>query len=101
MRSLLRGVVEWRRGHRRGLPRGASCGEWSDVRCHDLSEHDGAAWDPLQDVEQSRGHHCGLPGSLGLSVEARLGYLVERGSSPSKRSSDVAGEPSTVGCLGR
>ena len=101
MRSLLRRVVEWSRGHRRGLPRGACYGEWSDVRCRDLPEHDGTAWDPLQEVEQSRGHHCGLPGSPGPSAEARLRCLVERGSSPSERSSDVAGEPSTVGCLGR
>ena len=79
MRSLLRRVVEWNRGHHRGLPRGACCGEWSDVRCHDLLEHDGAAWDSLQEVEQSRGHYCGLLGSPGPSVEARLGCLVERG----------------------
>ena len=32
----------------------------------------GAVRNPLQEVEQSRGHCCGLPEGLGLSVEVRL-----------------------------
>ena len=59
----------------------------------------GAAQNPSQEVEQSRGCYCGLPGSSGLSAEARLKRLVERGGYPSGRSSDVAGGLSIVGCL--
>ena len=76
--------VEQSRGHYCGLP-----------------GSDGAMRYPSQEVEQSRGHYCGLPGGPGLSAEARLRCLAERGSYPSERSSDVAGELSTIGCLGR
>ena len=41
----------------------------------------GSRGDPLQKVEQNRGHHRGLPESSGLSAEARLGHLKEWGSS--------------------
>ena len=82
-------------------PCGACRREWSSVCCRDLPESGGVTQNPSQKVEQSRGHYCGLPGSPGLSAEARLRYPAKRGSSPSERSSDVVGEPSIVGCLGR
>ena len=92
-------VVEPRKIHRR---------KWSRVvaitvacRTGPVAGSGGAAQNPSQEVEQSRGHYCGLSGSPGLSVEARSKRLVERGSYPSERSSDVAGEPSNVGCLKR
>ena len=47
----------------------------------------GAVRNPSQEVEQSRGHYCGLSGSPGLSAEARSKRLAERGSYPSERSS--------------
>ena len=61
-------------------PCGVCYGEWSGVRYRDLL------------------------GSLGWMVEARLGRLVERGGSLSKRSSDVsevADVLTMVGCLRR
>ena len=39
----------------------------------------GAAQNPPQEVEQSCGRYCGLPGDPGLSTEVRLGCLAERG----------------------
>ena len=90
------GVVEPRRIRRR---------KWSRIvaitaacRVEPVMGSDGAAQNPSQEVEQSRGRYCGLSGSPGLSIEARLKHLTERGSYLSERSSDVAGEPSTVGC---
>ena len=83
-------------------------GEWSGFvaitaacRVEPVAGSGGAVQNPSQEVEQSRSRYCGLPGSPGLSVEARLRCLAERGSYPSERSSDIAGEPSIVGCLGR
>ena len=79
------------------------CGGWSGVRCRDLSEDGGITWYPSQEVEQDRGHYCGLPGSdgavrnpsqeveqshgrcggllegPGLSAEVQLECLAERG----------------------
>ena len=93
------GVVELRSVHRR---------EWSRVvtitmarRMEPVAGSGGAAQNPSQEVEQSHGRYCGLSGSPGLSAEARLKCLVERDGYPSERSSDVAGEPSVVGCLER
>ena len=71
-----------------------------------LSERGGAAWNPLQRVEQGSGPHHGLPGSLDLSAEARLGGLRGRNGSLSHRSRkssdifEVADEPTMVGGLG-
>ena len=90
-------VVEPRRIRRR---------KWSRIvaitaasRVEPVAGSGGAAQNPSQEVEQSRGRYCGLPGSPGLSAEARLKRLAERGGYPSGRSSNVAGGPSTVGCL--
>ena len=58
-------------------------------------------------MEWGSGLYRGPPESSGLTVEARLGRLMERNGSlsqPSGRSSDifeVADESTVVGCLGR
>ena len=102
------------RGH--SGPRGACCGEWSGVHCpdllesggaawnplqrveqeggscRDLSESGGAAWNPLQRVEQDGGSSRDLSESLDSSAEARLGCLMEQNDSlhcHSRRGSDV------------
>ena len=74
------GVVEPRSIHRR---------EWSrfvaiTAACHvePVAGSGGAAQNPSQEVEQSRGRYCGLPGNPGLSTEARLKHLTERGGHP-------------------
>ena len=77
---------------------------WSHAKS--IAESGAESWPLLwpQEVEQSCGHYCGPPRSPdgpGLLAEARLRYLAEICSFPSERSSDVAGEPSTVGCFGR
>ena len=89
-------VVELCRIHRR---------KWSRIvaitaacRMEPVAGSGGAVQNLSQEVEQSRGHYCGLSGSPGQSAEAQLKHLAERGSYPSERSSDVAGEPSNVGC---
>ena len=57
-------------------------------------------------MEQGRGPHRGLPESSDLSAEARLGYLMERNGSLSRRSRrssdvfEVADESTVVGCFG-
>ena len=93
------GVVEPRSIRRR---------KWSRIVaitavCHmePIAESDGATQNPSQEVEQSRGHYCGLSGSPSLSTEVRLKRLTKRGGYSSEKSSDVAGGPSTVGCLER
>ena len=90
----------------RSGPRGVCYGEWSGVRYRDLPESGGATWNPLQRVEYSSGHCRDLPESSGLTVEARLGRLMEWNgflSLQSKRSSDifeVADESTVIECLG-
>ena len=77
----------------RSGPRGACCGEWSGVRCRDLPESGGAAWNPLQRVEQDGGSCRDLSESLDPSAEARLGCLMEQNGSlhyRSRRGSDVS-----------
>ena len=64
--------------------------EWSRGHYYGLSGNDGAAWNPSQEVEQSCGCYYDLSGGPGLSVEVRLMCLAERSSYPSERSSDVA-----------
>ena len=66
-RSLLRRVVEWIRGYHRDVPRGVCRGEWSGVHCRDLPEEGKIARYPSQEVEQDRGHYCGLSGSDGAA----------------------------------
>ena len=53
--------------------------EQSRGRYCGLSGSDGAARNLLQGVKQSRGRYCGLPGGPGLLVEVRLECLAERG----------------------
>ena len=80
--------------------------EWSDVCCCDLSESSGAIRNLLQKVEQGSGHYHDLPESLDLSARARLGHLMERNGSLSRRSRrssdifEVTDESTIVGCLG-
>ena len=93
------GVVEPRSIHRREWRRFVAI--TAACRMEPVAGSGGAAQNPSQEVEQSRGRYCGLSGSPGLSVEARLKRLAERGGYPSERSSDVAGGLSAVGCLER
>ena len=58
-------------------PRGACCGEWSGVCYQDLPESGGAAWNPLQRVEQDGGPCRDLSESSDPSAGARLGHLME------------------------
>ena len=111
--------------------RGACCREWSGVRCWDLPESGGAAWNPLQGVEQEGGSYRDLSESGGAawnplqgveqesgscrdlsessdpSAGARLGHLMERNGSLSRRSgrssdvSEAANESTVVGYLRR
>ena len=53
------------RGH--SGPRGACCREWSGVHCRDLPESGGAAWNPLQRVEQDGSSCRGLSESGGAA----------------------------------
>ena len=70
-----------------------------------MLESDGAMWNLLQRVELGSGHYRDLPESSGLTVEARLGRLMEWNGSlslQSKRSSnifEVADGSIIIGCL--
>ena len=70
VQSRLEFVTESSGARGRSGPRGVGYGEWSDGRCRDLPESSGAAWNPLQRVEQGSGPRRGLPGSSDLSDEA-------------------------------
>ena len=70
----------------RSGPRGACYGEWSGVCCRDLSKSGGAAWNPLQRVEQDGCSCRDLSENLNPSTEARLGCLMKQNGSLHRRS---------------
>ena len=67
-------------------PRSIRRKKWSRIvvitaACHvePATESDGAAQNLLEEVEQSRGCCCSLPGGPGLSAKVQLECLAERG----------------------
>ena len=61
------------------MPYEVCYGEWSGIRCRDLSEYGGATRYLSQEVEQNRGHYCGLPGSDGTALNPSQKVEQSRG----------------------